>query len=194
MAYFGYKGAADAVNGQTPDQAFADVEALMRFAETDETVTAKEAANLRDIPSQGQDSTVLWTLQYGETDRRTGVSDSGWSRLIYQDRVCYAVTNLLTTDLSFSVAEPKVILEPEGDGIKTVFTDCSELMTAKIETNLRALPGVTNPEAVVVATIRYGDVVARTGVNPEVGWSRVEYAGQVLYCVSSYLTPAPEQE
>ena len=194
VAYFGYEDAADAVNGQPPDQAYADVEALMHFVETDETVTAKEATNLRDIPGQGQDSTVLWTLENGETARRTGVSDSGWSRLIYQDRVCYAVTHLLTTDLSGSVEEPDNTGEPEGDGIKTVFTDCSELMTAKIETNLRALPSVTNPEAVVVATIRYGDVVVRTGINAEVGWSRVEYGGQVLYCVSSYLTPAPAQE
>lgn len=196
VAYFGYEGAAEAVNGQTPDQAYADVEALMRFMDVEETVTAKEATNLRDIPSQGQDSTVLWTLKNGDTARRTGVSDSGWSRLVYQDRVCYAVTNLLTTDLSYHVAETVPVSEPaaEDDGIKTKFTDCYDLMTAKIETNLRALPSVTNPDAVVVATIRYGDVVVRTGINTEVGWSRVEYGGQVLYCVSSYLTQAPAQE
>lgn len=192
VAYFGYEEAAEAINGQAPDQAYADVEALMRFMEVDEVVTAKESTNLRDIPSQGQDSTVLWTLQNGDTARRTGMSDSGWSRLVYQDRVCYAVTNLLTTDLEYHVSEPEP--EPENDGIRTQFTDCHDLMTAKIETNLRALPSVTNPDAVVVATIRYGDVVVRTGVNTEVGWSRVEYGGQVLYCVSSYLTPAPEQD
>lgn len=196
VAYFGYEGAAEAVNGQAPDQAYPDKEALMRFMEVDETVTAKEATNLRDIPGQGQDSTVLWTLKNGDTARRTGISDSGWSRLVYQDQVCYAVTNLLTTDLSYHVAEPEPAPDPaaQDDGIKTKFTDCYELMTAKIETNLRALPSVTNPDAVVVATIRYGDVVVRTGINTEVGWSRVEYGGQVLYCVSSYLTQAPAQE
>lgn len=191
VAYFGYEGAAEAINGQAPEQAYADVEALMNFQEVDEVVTAKESTNLRNIPGQGQDSTVLWTLQNGDTARRTGVSDSGWSRLVYQEQVCYAVTNLLTTDLAYHVPEP----EPESadDGIKTRFTDCSDLMTAKIETNLRALPSVTNPDAVVVATIRYGDVVVRTGINEELGWSRVEYGGQVLYCISSYLTLAPEQ-
>ncbi len=196
VAYFGYEGTAEAVNGQAPDQAYADVEALMYFMEVEETVTAKEATNLRDIPGQGQDSTVLWTLKNGDTARRTGISDSGWSRLVYQDQVCYAVTNLLTTDLSYHVAEPEPAPDPaaQDDGIKTKFTDCYELMTAKIETNLRALPSVTNPDAVVVATIRYGDVVVRTGINTEVGWSRVEYGGQVLYCVSSYLTQAPAQE
>ena len=194
VAYFGYEEAAEAQNGQAPDQAYADVEALMDFREVDEAVTAKEATNLRDIPAQGQDSTVLWTLHNGDTARRTGVSDSGWSRLVYQDRVCYAVTNLLTTDLTYHVAEPTAEPVVEDDGIKTPFTDCNELMTAKIETNLRALPSVTNPDAVVVATIRYRDVVVRTGINEDLGWSRVEYNGQVLYCISSYLTPAPAQE
>lgn len=193
VAYFGYEEAAEAQNGQAPDQAYADVEALMNFREADEVVTAKEATNLRNIPSQGQDSTVLWTLQNGDTARRTGVSDSGWSRLVYQDQVCYAVTNLLTTDLAYHVAEPVPVPEPvtEADGIKTKFTDCYDLMTAKVETNLRALPSVTNPDAVVVATIHYHDVVVRTGINEDLGWSKVEYNGQVLYCISSYLTPAP---
>ena len=107
--------------------------------------------------------------------------------------MCYAVTNLLTTDLAYHVAEPVPVPEPvtEDDGIKTKFTDCYDLMTAKVETNLRALPSVTNPDAVVVATIHYHDVVVRTGINEDLGWSRVEYNGQVLYCISSYLTPAP---
>ena len=195
VAYFGYEGAAEAIDGEAPQQAHPDVEALMNFQEVDEAVTAKEATNLRNIPSQGQDSTVLWTLRNGDTARRTGMSDSGWSRLVYQDQVCYAVTNLLTTDLSYHVAEPEPKPEPEpteeDSGIKTQFTDCYDLMTAKLETNLRALPSVTNPDAVVVATIRYHDVVVRTGINEDLGWSRVEYNGQVLYCISSYLTPAP---
>lgn len=194
VAYFGYEEAAQPQDAQAPDRAYADVEALMDFREVDEVVTAKEATNLRDIPGQGQDSTVLWTLRNGDTARRTGVSDSGWSRLVYREQVCYAVTNLLTTDLTYRVPEPEPEPEPEDDGIKTQFTDCYDLMTAKIETNLRALPSVTNPDAVVVATIRYRDVVVRTGINEALGWSRVEYNGQVLYCISSYLTPAPAQE
>lgn len=113
--------------------------------------------------------------------------------------------SMLTTDLTYRPAGAGDMAGSEDmsesgaapdseDGIRTRFTDCYELMTAKIETNLRALPSVTNPEAVVVVTIRYGDVVTRTGINAELGWSRVEYGGQVLYCVSSYLTPAPAQE
>ena len=75
----------------------------------------------------------------------------------------------------------------EDDGTKTVFTACNEQVTPKIEVNLRTLPSVTNPDATVVATIKAGEVVTRTGINTDVGWSRVEYNGQTLYCVSSYV-------
>lgn len=45
----------------------------------------------------------------------------------------------------------------------------------------------------VVASLKNGEVVTRTGINRDVGWSRVEYNGQTLYCVSSYLMAAEAQ-
>lgn len=183
VAYFGYEDSADAQNPDTPETAEADVEALMNFQEVDETVTAKDSVNLRDIPSQGADSTVLRQLNNQETARRTGVSDSGWSRLIIDGERYYAVSNYLTTDLSYT---PPV--KEADDGLKTKFQKVSENVTPKIEINLRMLPSVTNPDAVVVATVKAGEVFVRTGINTDYGWSRVEYNGQTLYCVSSYLT------
>jgi uncharacterized protein YgiM (DUF1202 family) len=181
VAYFGYETEAE-VQGEIADQVEADVEALMSFDEVSETVTAKDATNLRDIPSQGDDSIVKYTLRNGETATRTGISASGWSRVEFNGQVYYAVSSYLTTDLSVKAPEPEV-----DDGIKTVFTAVNERVTPKIEINLRTLPSVTNPDARVVATIANGEEVIRTGINNELGWSRVEYNGQVLYCVSSYL-------
>ena len=43
---------------------------------------------------------------------------------------------------------------------------------------------------VVVATVTAGEVFVRTGINTDYGWSRVEYQGQTLYCISSYLNIA----
>lgn len=185
VAYFGYEASADAQNPDAPEAAEADVEALMNFREVDETVTAKETVNLRDIPSQGADSTVLKQLDNQETAQRTGVSDSGWSRLVIDGERYYAVSNYLTTDLSYQPPAK----EPD-DGLKTKFQRVSENVTPKIEINLRMLPSVTNPDAVVVATVKAGEVFVRTGINTDYGWSRVEYNGQTLYCVSSYLTAA----
>lgn len=182
VAYFGYEKDAQAQNQEAPEEAVADVEALMNFREVEETVTSKDVTNLRDIPSQGDDSIVLRKLNNGETATRTGISDSGWSRLIIDGQKYYAVSNYLTTDLSYKAP----VKEPD-DGINTVFTAVSDNVTPKIEVNLRKLPSVTNPDATVVATVSAGEVFKRTGINTDYGWSRVEYNGQTLYCVSSYL-------
>lgn len=188
IAYFGYEGTAVAQNEEAPEEASADVEALMPFTAVEEEVTAKDATNLRSIPSQGEDSTVVYTLQNGETVKRTGVSDSGWSRLLYNDQTVYAVSSFLTTDLSYQA--PKEETQEgagSGDGLKTKFADRNEQVTAKIEVNLRALPSVTNPDAEVVAVLHNGEYATRTGINEDYGWSRVEYNGQTLYCISSYI-------
>lgn len=187
IAYFGYEGIAEAFDQTAPETVEANAATLMEFDEINETVTAKEETNLRDIPSQGEDSTVMLTLKNGDTATRTGISNSGWSRVEYNGQVYYAVSNYLTTDLSAPVQSNAA---DSGDGLRTKFTDCNDLVTAKIEVNLRSIPSVTNPDAVVVAVLHNGETVTRTGINNELGWSRVDYNGQTLYCVSSYLQSA----
>lgn len=189
IAYFGYEGTADAKSDVAPESVTADVEALMNFSEVNETVTAKEKTNLRNIPSQDTDSTVMATLSNGETATRTGVSSSGWSRIEYNGQTCYAVSSYLTTDLNYQAAgSSDAEGAGSGDGLKTKFTAMNDTVTAKIEVNLRSLPSVTNPDATVVAVLHNGETVTRTGINNDYGWSRVDYNGQTLYCISSYLT------
>jgi len=184
VAYFGYTDTAPALEEREVDVAFPDVEILMDFIDVEETVTAKEITNLRDIPSQGEESTVMVTLQNGQTATRTGLSNSGWSRVVYNGNTYYAVSNYLTTDLT---VKSKTSEPFEDDGIKTEFTAINDQVSPKIEVNLRTLPSVTNPDSVVVTTIPYGTVITRTGINNELGWSRVEYNDQTLYCISSYI-------
>ena len=185
VAYFGYEKEEEAQNEEAPEEVDADVEALMKFTNVDEKVTAKDKTNLRDIPSQGDDSNVMAVLKNGDEARRTGISDSGWSRLEVNGETYYAVSSYLTTDLSYE--PPK---EEEDDGIVTEFTAVSEKVTAKEVVNLRTLPSVTNEASSVVAQLNNGDVAVRTGINNELGWSRLEYEGQTLYCISSYLKSA----
>ncbi|MCI8275744.1 MAG: hypothetical protein HFI66_09085 [Lachnospiraceae bacterium] len=66
------------------------------------------------------------------------------------------------------------------------FQAVDEQVTAKIETNLRRVPSTEKDED-VVAKIYNGDWIKRTGIGHN-GWSRVEYEGQVLYAVTSYLS------
>ncbi len=184
VSYFGYDSVAMPHNTTPPEPASADVEALTVFSESDESVTAKDVTNLRNMPNKGANSQILFTLKNGEVAHRTGVSDDGWSRLEYGGQICYAVSSLLTTDLE--VQAPEQPAEPVNDnGIKTVFTACNETVTPKEEVNLRSLPSVTNPDSVVVVKLPYGATVTRTGINTDYGWSRVDYNGQTLYCISS---------
>lgn len=153
------------------------------FSEVNKQVTAKEVVNLRTLPSvTNEDSQVIGQLKNGEMATCVGVSDNGWSKLIYNGTTCYAVTSYLT-DAEGSTETT----QPGDDGIQTEFEEVNEQVTAKEEVNLRTLPSVTDPDSVVVVTIRNGDIVTRTGINRDVGWSRVEYNGQTLYCVSSYI-------
>lgn len=152
------------------------------FREVSESVTAKIETNLRDAPDQ-ESSTVLHTLQNGQWVTRTGISDGGWSRLEWNGTICYAISNYLTVDPNYVAPS----FEEEDDGINTVFTACNDRVTAKELVNLRTIPSVTRADSVVIAQLPKGQWITRTGINTDVGWSRVEYNGQTLYCITSYL-------
>ena len=185
IAYFGYEGIAEPMSDIPAEKVTVTIADVMEFIEVQEIVTAKDTTNLRDIPSQNEDSTVMVKLKNGDTATRIGISKSGWSKVMYHGETYYAVSNYLTTDLTIKEAETQAP-QPD-DGIKTEFTACNDTVTAKIEVNLRLLPSVTNPDAQVVVTLKHGENIMRTGINHDVGWSRVVYNGQILYCVSSYL-------
>ena len=186
VAYFGYAGINEPKSDILPEEVEPNVEAMMTFETVEEIVTAKQETNLRDIPSQDTDSNVMYTLKNGEEATRIAISTSGWSKVIFQGEVYYAVSSYLTTDLNYS-AEPVYEQEAEDDGVETRFVAVNEKVTAKIEVNLRTLPSVEHPDCKVVTLLKNGTVVTRTGINEDLGWSRLEYEGQTVYCVSSML-------
>lgn len=145
------------------------------FTAKNDKVTAKQEVNLRVSPTTS--AKVAGTLQNGTVLERTAISNKGWSRLIYNGQTVYAVTSYLTEDLTYK--------PPVDDGIKTEFSAVNEQVTAKNETNLRTLPSVTDSQ--VVYTLKNGEYLTRTGISAN-GWSRLNYNGQTVYAVSSYLT------
>lgn len=179
VAYFGYSQSQQAVDENGAEQVEANVEVGVNFTEVEEQVTAKDEVNLRSTMEQGSDDNIVGSMKNGETAVRTGVGNNGWSRIIYNEQTVYCVSNYLTTDLSYVTPQ-----ETESE-FKTKFTDVSENVTAKEVTNLRNRPSVESPSE-VIAELKNGEVIVRTGVSNE-GWSRVEYNGQTLYCISSYL-------
>lgn len=186
VAYFGYEEVNPPISDVPPEEVQPDVEALLNFRDVEETVTAKVETNLRSIPSQGEDSQVLYTLKNGEEATRIAICDSGWSKLLFNGNIYYAVSSYLTTDMGYSAA-PEYEEETVDDGVETRFVAVNEQVTAKIEVNLRTLPSVEHPDCKIVTLLKNGTVVTRTGINEELGWSRLEYEGQIVYCVSSML-------
>lgn len=180
VAYFGYEETAAALEEGAADHAEADPEVGVTFEEVNEQVTSKDVTNLRSTMEQGDDSNVAEKLENGDACIRTGIGNNGWSRVEYNGQVLYAVSSYLTTDLSYVTPA-----EEPDDGFRTKFTAVTENVTAKDVTNLRNRPSVEEPSEVIVQ-LHNGEVIARTGVS-EPGWSRVEYNGQTLYCISSYL-------
>jgi len=156
---------------------------ITEFAPADDVVTAKEATNLRTLPStENEDSVVIYQLKHGETVQRTGISDNGWSRLVYRGQVCYAVTSLLTTEIGDGAQDVSAAVE-----VTMAFQEVNDRVTARIKVNLRTLPSTEDPASVVVYQLVNGDVAIRTGIALYGEWARVEYNGQVLYCINNYL-------
>ena len=181
VAYFGYDGLNERKARKAPAEAEPDVEAMFDFEEVNETVTAKEETNLRDIPSQGEEASVVAVLKNGEFVQRIAVSPNGWSKVIYDGQLCYAVSSYLTTDPNYQTAQEK-----DDDGIETEFRPMNQQVTAKDAVNLRSLPSVEREDAVVVAQLKNGDVATCVGVSDN-GWAKLQYKGQTCYAIYSYL-------
>ncbi len=185
IAYFGYDGIEPPHSNQIPEEVEPDVEAMLDFEEVSDQVTAKEETNLRSIPSQDSDSVVLRTLMNGEVAQRIAVSTNGWSKLIVDGNVYYAVSNYLTTDLE-DQAPPEEEYLPAEVGIQTQFVGLNQLVTAKQRVNLRKLPSVEHEDAVVLDELNNGEIATCVGVSDN-GWSKLIYKGVTCYAVTSYL-------
>lgn len=185
IAYFGYDGIEPPKDDTPPAEVKPDPEALMDFYAVSEKVTAKNETNLRDIPSQDVDSQIIDQLQNGEIAERIAASDSGWSKLLFEGNVYYAVSSYLTTDLNYTSESAK---NEDSSGIQTQFSKVEEQVTAKASVNLRALPSVEHEDAVVIIQLHHGEIATRIGISDN-GWSKLVYNGQTCYAVSSYLEP-----
>ena len=151
----------------------------VKFTPANDSVTPKDTVNLRSRPSTNGEK--IATIKNGTFLTRTAIGANGWSRLSYNGQTVYAITSYLTD---------KVIEREEQDVVGgMVFTPQSDRVTAKIEVNLRKAPS-TDSESVGILTS--GTFIERTAVSDK-GWSRLNFNGQTVYAVTSYLTTnAPE--
>lgn len=180
LAYFGYTKEAEAKDETPAEVVEANPEVGIIFTEVNETVTAKQETNLRNEPSTLNDGSIVCRLVHGDTAVRTGIGHNGWSRVIYNGQTLYAVTSYLTTDMEDTGQQAP----PQGP----VYTQVNDRVTAKMETNLRTEPSTASDD-MVVAVLHNGEVLTRIAIGDN-GWSQLDYNGQTVYAVSSYLTAA----
>lgn len=140
------------------------------YSSVSDEVTAKIEVKLRDGATTK--SNILGTLKNGTFLKRIGIGTNGWSKLNYNGKTVYALTSYLTTDKNYK--------SPVSDG----FEPAEGKLTAKDTTNLRAEPTTASA---IIATIKNGEFVTRTGVNPN-GWTRLNYNGKTVYAKSTLLT------
>lgn len=153
----------------------------IRFTPFSDKVTAKDEVNLRSAPST--DSQVVGKLVSGTFLERTAKGDNGWSRLNFNGSVVYAVTSYLTNTVT-EISEQK---KPENTFTEhaMVFTAVSVNVTAKEQTNLRDKPSTTDSN--IIYTLKNGEYIKKVGVSNS-GWAKLEYNGQAVYAIDSYLT------
>lgn len=186
LAYLKFDAAKAPKDPTPPEKAYPGTDSEMLFSECHERVTAKIQTNLRTWP--GTDiGEVVHTLENGEEAIRTGTSDKGWSRVEWQGQVLYAITSYLTTDFTDKQGDDDKTVNMDGIEVKTTFTDVNDYVTAKEVVNLRSLPSTTHESSRILGTLSAGEKLKRTGVNRELGWSRLEYNGITVYAITSYL-------
>lgn len=177
IAYFGYLQEAEAKDATPAETVEANPEVGIIFTEVNETVTAKQETNLRSEPSTLNDESIVGKLVHGDTATRTGIGHNGWSRVIYNGQTLYAVTSYLTTDMNDTGQQAP----PQGP----VYTPVNEQVTAKMETNLRTEPSTASDDT-IIGLLHNGETLTRTAIGDN-GWSQLDYNGQTVYAVSSYL-------
>lgn len=167
-----------------------DGDVSMSFETIQQSVTPKDVVNLRSVPSTADADTIVAQAKNGEVLSQIGVNtNTGWSKIDFDGQILYAVTQYLTTDLSYKTpvtpSDPNRVSTISGRII--IFIDCDDQITPKEYVNLRTEPSTTEGDATVSCQISSGESVHRTGISPDSGWSRVEYNGQVLYVVTSLM-------
>ncbi len=90
----------------------------------------------------------------------------------------------------------EVIINPvlTGETVEeqgVVFDLCEpQQVTAKGHVNLRTYPGVRD-DADIAGTLYHGEWATRVGIGRN-GWARLEWNGQIVYCVGNYITTDPD--
>lgn len=167
-------GETPAEQPENPDQAQTEPQAGVQ--DVDETVHATDTVNIRSDANETADR--IGQVYKGESIHRTGVLDSGWSRVEYNGQTAYVKSEFLSAEAP--AAETPAEQEPAQNASGT---PAGGTTTVKDTVNMRES---MNESASRVALIYKGEKVTKVMDYAE-GWTKVEYNGKTGYVKTEFL-------
>ncbi|MBE6712917.1 MAG: hypothetical protein E7580_05280 [Ruminococcaceae bacterium] len=132
---------------------------------------------------------MIWGADYGIPDAEHPDSETNFAMWQYSDhgRVS-GISGNVDLNFAYFTAKPQkakydCLLSEAVTEHGQIFTPAKEYVTAKIRVNLRKSPSV---EGELVADLKKGEYLLRVADGAD-GWSRLDYKGQTVYAVTSYL-------
>lgn len=125
--------------------------------------------------------TIVWKVTHKEPRAQIGnmqvqVSPSWSETLVAEDELSHAQSN-----------DTEKEVEPINGDTDMVFEAVDEEVTAKDAAIIRIQPD-TEGIITIAGQLRNGQILRRTGINKETGWSRVIFNGGECFIISYYLT------
>lgn len=154
--------------------------------ETETELVTEELPENESMEIESQTDVIVVTSEADTLEERTNTVESVQTEELETES---EQTTTLDADVEETSPSEEVVVfdEPVSGNESMEFMEVSDTVTAKDVTNLRTLPSTTD-ETNIIAQLKNGDVLARTGMNEAYGWSRLDYNGQTVYAVSNYLT------
>ncbi len=161
---------------------------VITFEDCDEAVYVSGTAGQLKLRTttvfDESNANVAHYIDEGTELRRIGKHET-WSKVVYENKEYYTSSKYLSTE------KPGVETDPV---VEITFTDRDETVYVKEGTaNIRSFP--SHDSKYVITSLAAGTELKRTGIafdtenDPEgLGWSRVEYEGQICYMRNSTLT------
>jgi|GEM_PF-414174 len=158
---------------ETEKETQKETEAAVKITDADETVYATYSVSIRD--GYSTDSNIIGCLAGGDSIKRTGVCDNGWSRVDFNGKTAYIKSDYLTTD---KPAETETETKT-----KTEAPAASGTVYATEGVNIRE---AASSDADIIGALNKGDSV--TCVSTSGDWSCIQINGVTGYVKSEYLT------
>lgn len=129
---------------------------------------------------------VLWHFSHSEDSEDQGQASGSVSQSASESDESVSASQ--STDAPESSDAPDEPMREPISGTKDMeFAAVEQSVTPKDVINLRSVPDTTDTGN-IVTQVQNGQVLSRTGINEETGWSEIEYEGRTLYGVSQFLT------